>query len=51
MCEPEYFPDKRDSLINDMQNYLKILKAVSQGLSQGLPALSVHSAALPASQC
>ncbi len=26
---PEFFPDKRDALIRDCQNYLKILKSVS----------------------
>lgn len=29
VTEPEFFPDKRDSLIGEFENYLKILKAVS----------------------
>ena len=29
--EPEFFPDKRDSLIGEFENYLKILKAVRGG--------------------
>lgn len=31
ICEPEYYPDKRDALIKDMYNYLGILKAVHSG--------------------
>eukprot|EP00887_Chlorella_sp_A99_P007269 scaffold2.g7269.t1 len=30
-CDPEHFPDKRDALISEFQNYLKILKAVHSG--------------------
>lgn len=33
VCEPEYFPDKRDALIRDMNNYLTILKSVSVGVA------------------
>ena len=29
VTEPEFFADKRDALIGDMENYLKILKSVS----------------------
>ncbi len=31
VCEPEWFPGKRDSLIKEMRNYLGILKAVHSG--------------------
>jgi alpha-glucan,water dikinase len=27
--DPEFFPDKKEALIGEMNNYLKILKAVS----------------------
>ncbi|KAL4448876.1 hypothetical protein ABPG77_007593 [Micractinium sp. CCAP 211/92] len=31
VTEPEFFPDKRDNLIREFENYLKILKAVHSG--------------------
>ncbi|KAL4422809.1 hypothetical protein ABPG75_009006 [Micractinium tetrahymenae] len=31
VTEPEFFPDKRDALIGEFENYLKILKAVHSG--------------------
>ena len=30
-CEPEDYPDKRDGLIADFQNYLSIIKSVHEG--------------------
>lgn len=31
VTDPEFFPDKRDALIGEFENYLKILKAVRRG--------------------
>jgi hypothetical protein len=35
VTDPHFFPDKKNSLIGEFENYLKILKSVSGGTGRG----------------